>query len=239
MDHSSPLILRVVRLHCFDLFSVIEPDGIWVPEPCVYFVDISTLIRRILGNWKTVCRHERRCRIFHSAYLSTWTHIFSSLGTSVLGLPSSCLTISGILTPEWAPSPGPQVSPTPSNYQCCLSAVIMTEDDTTAKGSEMPKRWEEQLERKVWGQCVSWRMGWLTQESHREVRRDKGWKAPTGFGRRRLLTFVKAVSAERWGGNQVAVGWGCVGGEEVETKCEGYLFDLFSCEVKERDALTP
>ena len=28
-----------------------------------------------------------------------------------------------------------------------------------------------------------------------------------------------------------------MGGEEVETGCEGYLFNLFGCEVKERDVM--
>lgn len=43
---------------------------------------------------------------------------------------------------------------------------------------------------------------------------------------------------ERSGGNLMAVGCGCVGSEEVGTECEGYLFYLFGCEVKERDVMT-
>lgn len=39
-----------------------------------------------------------------------------------------------------------------------------------------------------------------------ERSRDKDWNAPTGFGKRKLLTFVRVVSVERPGRNQIAVG---------------------------------
>lgn len=42
------------------------------------------------------------------------------------------------------------------------------------------------------------------------------------------------VSVARSGGNQIAVGCACVGGEEVQTECEGYLFDSFGCKAVKR-----
>lgn len=41
------------------------------------------------------------------------------------------------------------------------------------------------------------------------------------------------VSVARSGGNQIAVGWTCVGSEEVQTECEDYLFNSFGWEEKE------
>ena len=40
-------------------------------------------------------------------------------------------------------------------------------------------------------------------------------------------------SVARSGGNQFAVGCACVGGEEVQTDCEGYLFNSFGCKARE------
>lgn len=51
------------------------------------------------------------------------------------------------------------------------------------------------------------------------------------------MTFVRAVSVERAGGDLVAVGCGCAGCKEVDVEHEGYLFHLFGCEVKERDVM--
>lgn len=42
------------------------------------------------------------------------------------------------------------------------------------------------------------------------------------------------VSVARSGGNQIAVGCARVGGEEVQTECEGYLFDSFGCKAVKR-----
>lgn len=52
---------------------------------------------------------------------------------------------------------------------------------------------------------------------------------PTGLGRRRPLTFVRAVSVERVGGDLVAVGCECAGSKEVDPEREGYLFHSFGC----------
>lgn len=41
------------------------------------------------------------------------------------------------------------------------------------------------------------------------------------------------VSVARSGGNQIAVGCARVGGEEVQTECEGYLFNSFGCKARE------
>lgn len=41
------------------------------------------------------------------------------------------------------------------------------------------------------------------------------------------------VSVARSEGNQIAVGCACVGGEAVQTDCEGYLFNSFGCKARE------
>lgn len=80
----------------------------------------------------------------------------------------------------------------------------MTEGDTTTQRSKMPRRWEENLERKVWRprEVIFLKNGVINL---RLSLRGQGWKAPAGFCQRRLLAFVRVVLVRRVGGNQAAV----------------------------------
>lgn len=159
---SSAFILRVVRFHCFDLFRVMEPAGIWVLGPWVYFGYLHP-DRKESGNLEDSLKKEKTRIIFRSTCLCTWTRCLNSLGASVPGLPSSWFTIRGILSnSQEATSLGPQVASTTSNYWWCLPAVITMgscnlekewdakkvgwepwEKGVETQGSEFPEEWAD------------------------------------------------------------------------------------------------